>query len=66
MASPGFATFFKAGFPSYIIMKTCIIYHSETGNTRHVAQHLAAACDGKLVEVSDTRNTPALPVPCLV
>jgi flavodoxin len=35
-------------------MKTCIIYHSETGNTRHVAQHLAMACDGKLVEVNDT------------
>jgi flavodoxin len=35
-------------------MKICIIYHSETGNTRHVAQHLAAACDGKLIEVNDT------------
>ncbi|MGA2918898.1 flavodoxin family protein [Methanoregula sp.] len=34
-------------------MKTCIIYHSETGNTRHVAQHLAAACDGKLVDITD-------------
>jgi len=34
-------------------MKTCIIYHSETGNTRHVAQHLASSCDGKLVEVTD-------------
>jgi len=34
-------------------MKICIIYHSETGNTRHVAQHIASACDGKLIEVSD-------------
>jgi multimeric flavodoxin WrbA len=36
-----------------IPMKLCIIYHSETGNTRHVAQHLASACDGHLVEVYD-------------
>lgn len=34
-------------------MKLCIIYHSETGTTRHVAQHLASACDGHLVEVFD-------------
>jgi NADPH-dependent FMN reductase len=35
-------------------MKTCIIYHSETGNTRHVAQHLASACtDARLIEVYD-------------
>jgi len=34
-------------------MTLCIIYHSETGNTRHVAQHLASACDGRLVEVYD-------------
>jgi flavodoxin len=34
-------------------MKICIIYHSETGNTRHVAQHLASACDGKLIEICD-------------
>lgn len=34
-------------------MKICIIYHSESGNTRHVAQHLASACDAHLVEVSD-------------
>jgi flavodoxin len=34
-------------------MKICIIYHSETGNTRHVAQHLASACDGHLIEVCD-------------
>lgn len=34
-------------------MKICIIYHSETGNTRHIAQHLASACDGQLVEVHD-------------
>ncbi|WAC05436.1 MAG: NAD(P)H-dependent oxidoreductase [Methanoregula sp.] len=35
-------------------MKICIIYHSETGNTRHVAQHLASACsDVRLIEVYD-------------
>lgn len=35
-------------------MKICIIYHSETGNTRHVAQHLASACSAeRLIEVSD-------------
>ena len=34
-------------------MKFCIIYHSETGNTRHVAQHLASAFDSKLIEISD-------------
>lgn len=39
-------------------MKICIIYHSESGNTRHVAQHLASACDAHLVEISD--RTPYL------
>jgi flavodoxin len=34
-------------------MKICIIYHSESGNTRHVAQHLASACYGHLIEVCD-------------
>lgn len=34
-------------------MKVCIIYHSETGNTRHVAQHLASKFDTKLVEVCE-------------
>jgi len=34
-------------------MKICIIYHSESGNTRHVAQHLASACDAHLVEIRD-------------
>jgi flavodoxin len=34
-------------------VKICIIYHSESGNTRHVAQHLASACDGHLIEVCD-------------
>jgi flavodoxin len=38
--------------------KICIIYHSESGNTRHVAQHLATACDAHLVEISD--QTPYL------
>ncbi len=35
------------------MMKVCIIYHSESGNTRHVAQHLASACDAHLVEIRD-------------
>jgi flavodoxin len=35
-------------------MKICIIYHSESGNTRHVAQHLASECDGKLIDITDT------------
>jgi multimeric flavodoxin WrbA len=34
-------------------MKACIIYHSETGNTRHIAQHVASACDAQLIEVND-------------
>jgi len=41
-------------------MKLCIIYHSETGNTRHIAQHLASACDGHLVEVYDRASYSAL------
>ncbi|OPY38982.1 MAG: flavodoxin [Methanoregula sp. PtaU1.Bin051] len=35
-------------------MKICIIYHSETGNTRHVAQHVALECGAeRLLEVLD-------------
>jgi len=35
-------------------MKICIIYHSETGNTRHVAQHIASASGAeRLIEVLD-------------
>jgi flavodoxin len=34
-------------------MNVCIIYHSETGNTRVVAQHIATACDGKLIDITD-------------
>ncbi len=37
-------------------MKICIIYHSETGNTRHVAQHIASAFDSQLIEVTDTQS----------
>jgi len=37
-------------------MKICVIYHSETGNTRHVAQHIASKYDAKLVEVSETAH----------
>ena len=35
-------------------MKICIIYHSETGNTRHVARHIASAFDAHLIEICDT------------
>ncbi len=35
-------------------MKVCVIYHSETGNTRHVAQHIAEGCGAeRLIEVLD-------------
>jgi flavodoxin len=35
-------------------MRICILYHSETGNTRHVAQHLAIACNAeRLIEILD-------------
>jgi flavodoxin len=37
-------------------MKICIIYHSETGNTRHVAQHIASAFDAQLIEICDTAS----------
>ena len=37
-------------------MKICIIYHSETGNTRHVARHIASAFDAHLIEVCDTAS----------
>lgn len=34
-------------------MKICIIYHSESGNTRNVAQHIAPVFDAKMIEVCD-------------
>ncbi len=34
-------------------MSVCIIYHSETGNTRAVAEQLAALIGGELIEVKD-------------
>ena len=34
-------------------MAVCIIYHSETGNTRAVAERLAAVVGGNLVAVRD-------------
>jgi flavodoxin len=34
-------------------MKICIIYHSETGNTRHIAQHISSAFHTHLIEVCD-------------
>jgi flavodoxin len=41
-------------------MKVCIIYHSETGHTRHIAQHLSSAYDCHLVEVYDRAPYSAL------
>jgi flavodoxin len=42
-------------------MKICVIYHSETGNTRHVAQHIASAiAESRLIEVSDRTHHLAL------
>ncbi|ABS55000.1 transcriptional regulator, ArsR family [Methanoregula boonei 6A8] len=42
-------------------MRICIIYHSETGNTRHVAQHIASVIpDSRLVEVTDRAQHMAL------
>jgi flavodoxin len=38
------------------MMKICIIYHSETGNTHHVARHIASAFDARLIEVRDTAS----------
>ena len=37
-------------------MKICILYHSETGNTRRFAHHIASAFDATLVEVCDTAS----------
>ena len=35
-------------------MSVCIIYHSESGNTRHIAQHIASAIpDTRIIEVTD-------------
>ncbi len=34
-------------------MSVCIVYHSETGNTRSVAEKVAAATDADLIEVKD-------------
>jgi flavodoxin len=37
-------------------MKICFIYHSETGNTRRVMQHIASASDAKIIEICDTAS----------
>lgn len=37
-------------------MSVCIIYHSETGNTRAVAEQVAAASGGDLIAVRDLAN----------
>jgi flavorubredoxin len=34
-------------------MKICIVFHSETGNTKKVAMHLASATGARLVPVKD-------------
>jgi flavodoxin len=41
-------------------MKTSIIFHSYSGNTRGVAENVRDACDGKLVEVKSTSNYSTL------
>lgn len=41
-------------------MKTSIIYHSYSGNTRSVAENVHAACGGDLVEVKLTRDYSSL------
>jgi flavodoxin len=41
-------------------MKTCIIYHSYSGNTRSVAERVFAACGGKIVEVKSTEYSSRL------
>lgn len=42
-------------------MKTCIIYHSQSGVTRCVAERLKEACGGDLIEVKlkEGHSTPA-------
>ena len=41
-------------------MNTCIIYHSPSGNTRSVAEHVKSACGGDLIEVKlkEGHSTP--------
>ena len=41
-------------------MKTCIIYHSCSGNTRSVAERVQAACGGKLIEVKSKEYSSRL------
>ncbi len=41
-------------------MKTCIIYHSYSGNTRSVAEHVQAACGGNLIEVKSKEYSSRL------
>jgi flavodoxin len=41
-------------------MKASIIYHSYSGNTRGMAERVAAACGGKLVEVTSNEYSSRL------
>jgi flavodoxin len=41
-------------------MKNCIIYNSYSGNTRSVAEHVHAACGGRLVEVTSKEYSSRL------
>jgi flavodoxin len=41
-------------------MKTCIIYHSYSGNTRSVAERIFAACGGELIEVKSKEYSSRL------
>ena len=41
-------------------MKTSIIYHSYSGNTRSVAAAVHAACGGKLIEITSKEYSSRL------
>jgi len=47
---------FSPGAPILFLMSVCIVYHSETGNTRKVAEAVAKATGAVLIPVRDTAN----------
>ena len=47
-------------------MKICIIYPSETGNTRQAAHSIASAFNAYLIEVCDTTSHSRLTLYCTV
>ncbi|WP_321504346.1 NAD(P)H-dependent oxidoreductase [uncultured Methanoregula sp.] len=46
-------------------MKTCIIYHSHSGNTRGVAERVKTACGGELIEIK-LKEGHSSPVACFL